>query len=48
MAALLKRLQAQSSHAYQLQKPTPLHRYKEFKLQASPLGPRALQVSFLD
>ena len=48
MAALLKRLQAQSSRAHQLQQPTTLHEYKEFELQAGPLGPGALQVSLLD
>ena len=48
MAALPKMLQAQSSRAHQSQQPTPLHGYKEFELQADPLGLRALQVLFLD
>ena len=42
MAALSKKLQAQSSHAHQSQQPTSLHRYKEFKPQAGPRGPEAL------
>ena len=42
MATLLKRLQAQSSCAYQSQQSLPLHEYKEFELQADLLGPGAL------
>ena len=48
MAALLKKLQAQSSCAHQSQQSMPLHGYKEFKLQAGPWGSGALQVSFSD
>ena len=45
MAALLKRLQAQSSYAYQLQQPTLFYGYKKFELQAGPLGLKALKHS---
>ena len=48
MVALPKKLQAQSSCAHQSEQPTPLHGYKEFELQAGPLGPGALQVLFSD
>ena len=43
MAALLRRLQVQSSCAPQSQQPTLLHGYKDFELQAGLLGPKALQ-----
>ena len=48
MVALPKRLQAQSSRAHQSKQPTLLNGYEEFELQAGPLGPKALQVSFSD
>ena len=48
MATLPKRLQTQSFYAHQLQQLTPLHKYKEFELQAGLLGPEAFYVSFLD
>ena len=38
MGALPRGLQAQSSHAYLLQQSTLFHGYKEFELQAEPLG----------
>ena len=48
MMALPRRLQARSFYAYQSQQTTPLYGYEEFELQAGPLGPRALQISFSD
>ena len=48
MAALSKKLQAQTFYTYQSQQALSLYRYKEFELQTGPLGARALQVSFSD
>ena len=48
MAALPKRLQAQSCHTHQSQQPIPLYEYEKFELQAGLLGPEAFQVSFSD
>ena len=48
MAALRKKLQAQSFRDHQSQQPMPLHGYEDFELKTGLLGPRALQVSFSD
>ena len=46
MAALPRKLQAQSSCAHQSEQPLPLYGYKKFELQAGPLGQELFRYHF--